>query len=81
MGYMGWHSNSNFSNSWRIYCSYVAEGDKSFFRYFKNNRVHTEYEKAGWNFRAFEVKKSPLYWHCVYTEIDRYSFGFRFAAE
>ncbi len=78
-GFMGWHSNSNFGG-WRVYASYVAEGDKSFFRYYKGGKVITEWEKKGWNFRAFEIKKPILYWHCVYTDVDRFSFGFRFAA-
>ncbi len=78
MGYMGWHSNSNM-HGWRVYASYVDEDDKSFFRYAQGNKVITEWEKKGWNFRAFKVEKTHLYWHCVYTEVDRYSFGFRFA--
>lgn len=76
-GFMGWHSNSN-AIGWRVYASWTAEGNKSFFRYFQKNKVHTEWEEQGWNFRAFEVKKGNLYWHCVYSDTDRYSFGFRF---
>jgi hypothetical protein len=76
-GYMGWHTNSNMEG-WRVYASRAEEDKKSFFRYFKNNRVHTEWEDKGWNFRAFQVIKGQPYWHCVYTDCDRYSFGFRF---
>ena len=77
-GYMGWHTNSNMEG-WRVYASRAEEDKKSFFRYFKNNRVHTEWESKGWNFRAFQVIKGQPYWHCVYTDCDRYSFGFRFS--
>ena len=76
-GYMGWHTNSNMLG-WRVYASHCEEGNKSFFRYFQKNKVHTDWEDQGWNFRAFEVKPGNLYWHCVYTETNRYSFGFRF---
>jgi hypothetical protein len=79
-GYMGWHTNSNMEG-WRVYATYCEEGDKSFFRYFDKNKMLTEYEKQGWNFRAFQVKKSKLYWHCVYSDTNRYSFGFRFQIE
>jgi hypothetical protein len=77
-GFMGWHTNSNMEG-WRVYASFATEDDKSFFRYAKGKVVYTEYEKKGWNFRAFQVKKNDLYWHCVYADADRYSFGFRFA--
>jgi len=77
-GYMGWHTNSNMEG-WRVYASRAEEDKKSFFRYYKNNRVHTEWEDKGWNFRAFQVIKGQPYWHCVYTDCDRYSFGFRFS--
>lgn len=78
-GYMGWHTNSNMEG-WRVYATWCAEDKKSFFRYYQKGKVHTEWEEKGWNFRAFQVKKPDLYWHCVYTECDRYSFGFRFEA-
>lgn len=77
-GFMGWHTNSNMAG-WRVYATRAEEDKKSFFRYYKNNRVHTEWENKGWNFRAFQVIKGQPYWHCVYTDCDRYSFGFRFA--
>ena len=76
-GFMGWHTNSNMLG-WRVYASRSDEDDKSFFRYYAKGRVITEPEKKGWNFRAFEVKKGSLYWHCVYSDTNRYSFGFRF---
>ena len=76
-GFMGWHTNSNMAG-WRAYATWCEEGDKSFFRYFDKNKMVTEQEKQGWNFRAFKVTKEKLYWHCVYTETNRFSFGFRF---
>lgn len=76
-GFMGWHTNSN-AYGWRVYASRAEEPNKSFFRYYKNGKVISECETKGWNFRAFQVQKGQLYWHCVYTDADRYSFGFRF---
>lgn len=75
--YMGWHTNSNMEGM-RVYATKVKEGKKSFFRYFTNNKLYTEWEEEGWNFRAFKVDKNNLYWHCVYSETDRYSFGLRY---
>lgn len=76
-GFMGWHTNSN-QPGWRLYATFCKEDEKSFFRYRQDGKIHTEWEKKGWNFRGFEVKKNDPYWHCVYSDTDRYSFGFRF---
>jgi hypothetical protein len=78
-GFMGWHTNSN-AEGIRVYATKVPEDGKSFFRYCQE-KVITEWEKAGWNFRAFEVKQAAPYWHCVYTDVDRYSFGLRFESK
>lgn len=76
-GFMGWHTNSN-QQGWRLYATFCKEDDKSFFRYRQDGKVITEWEKKGWNFRGFEVSKTKPYWHCVYSDTDRYSFGFNF---
>lgn len=77
-GFMNWHTNSSHEG-YRIYATHCAESNKSFFRYAINGEVYTDWEKAGWNARLFEVRKNKLYWHCVWSDTDRYSFGFRFA--
>jgi hypothetical protein len=78
-GFMGWHTNSN-AEGVRLYATYATEDDKSYFRYYDldKKQMVTEWEKKGWNFRAFQVRREKLYWHCVYTDVDRYSFGFRY---
>jgi hypothetical protein len=78
-GFMGFHTNSS-AIGWRIYATRCDEDNKSFFRYYKNGKMITEWEQKGWNFRAFQIVKGSLYWHCVYTDTNRYSFGFRFQA-
>lgn len=77
-GFMGWHTNSG-TEGYRVYATYCKEGEKSFFRYFLDGKIHTEWEQKGWNCRMFEVRKDSLYWHCVWSDTDRYSFGFRYA--
>ncbi len=74
-GHLGWHTNSNHPGK-RIYITHVEESDKSFFRYIQDGREITSYDKKGWNMREFEVDDNPL-WHCVYTDIERLSIGFR----
>ncbi len=76
-GFMGWHTNSN-AIGWRMYATWCEEDKKSFFRYYQDKKLHTEMEDKGWNFRAFKVEPGKLYWHCVYSDTNRYSFGFRF---
>lgn len=77
--YMGWHTNANRPGE-RFFCTYVEEGEKSFFR-FRNpqdDKIYTEWEHKGWNFRRFRVgsKNTDILWHCVYSETERFSFGF-----
>jgi hypothetical protein len=77
-GYMGWHTNLD-SIGLRLYVAIVTESDKSFFRY-KNpitKEIITSYDKAGVNFRLFLIDKTMPLWHCVLTNTDRISLGFR----
>ncbi len=78
-GYMGWHTNED-SLGYRIYCSYVPEDNKSFFRFRVpgTDKIVTSWEKKGWTFRYFEVGKNEedRLWHCIYSNTDRISLGF-----
>ena len=76
-GYMGWHTNSNEPQK-RVYLVYALEDQKSFFRYYKKDSMVTDYDNRGLNVREFEATdKRPFFWHCVGSECDRYSFGFK----
>lgn len=76
-GYMGWHTNSDAPFE-RLYLVYSTTGE-SWFKYYcdKSKKVVSVKDKKGWNVYSFHTPKDPLFWHCVYTECDRYSFGFR----
>ena len=75
-GFMGWHTNSN-NKGHRLYCVYVKEGGKSFFRYKNpiNGEIVTSWDKKGWNFRIFRIDKKLL-WHTIYSGTDRFSIGY-----
>lgn len=77
--YMGWHTNANRPGE-RLFCTYVREGGKSFFRYRTpyDGKIHTSWEQQGWNFRRFRVGEDVdnRLWHCVYAAVERMSFGF-----
>lgn len=75
-GYMGWHTNSN-SKGFRLYCSFVREAGKSFFRHKDpvSKEIITSWDKANWNFRVFKIDDALL-WHSVYSETDRFSIGY-----
>jgi hypothetical protein len=76
-GFMTWHTNSDVPCK-RLYITWAKESKKSFFRYFKDEKVITDYDEAGLTFRIFDIKKEPPFlWHCVGSETDRISFGFR----
>lgn len=76
-GFMSWHTNSK-SPGWRLYINYVEEPGKSFFRYRdpQTGKITTSWDKK-WNFRLFKIDPNRLFWHAVYSETNRYSFGFR----
>ena len=76
-GYMSWHTNSK-SPGWRLYINYVEEPGKSFFRYRdpETGKIKTSYDKK-WNFRLFKIEPKKPFWHAVYSDTYRYSFGYR----
>jgi hypothetical protein len=74
---MSWHTNSDKPEK-HVYITYVDEPDKSFFRSSVNGKVITDWDSEKLTVRVFDVvNKEPLYWHCVYSECNRYSIGFR----
>lgn len=76
-GYMGWHTNSNEPHK-RVYIVYALEDKKSFFRYYQKDSMVTDYDNKGLNVREFKATdQRPFFWHCVGSECDRYSFGFK----
>ena len=76
-GYMSWHTNADIPCK-RLYITWAKEANKSFFRYYKDGKVITDYDDAGLTFRIFDITDKPPYlWHCVGSETDRLSFGFR----
>jgi len=76
-GYIGWHTNCDRPSK-RLYITYASENKKSFFRYLKNKEVITCYDNKGITIREFDIPEMPeFFWHCVGSECDRYSFGFK----
>jgi hypothetical protein len=78
---MGWHTNFKVPG-WRLYITHAAEPGKSFFRYRdpENGSIVTSWDRE-WNFRLFKVCKEKPFWHAVYSETDRYSFGYNIRTE
>lgn len=79
-GYMGWHTNSDVPCK-RLYITWAAQGGKSFFRYVQGGKIVTDYDDEGLTFRMFNITRKPPYlWHCVGSEVDRISIGYRLNA-
>lgn len=76
-GYMGWHTNRR-KPGWRMYVSYAEEEHRSFFRYRDpdTGEVITCPDET-WNFRLFKITPEKPFWHCVFSETDRFSLGYR----
>ena len=77
-GYIGWHTNCDHPNTKRLYITYASEDKKSFFRYLKDGEIVTCYDNKGITIREFDIPQIPeFFWHCVGSECDRYSLGFK----
>jgi len=76
-GYMSWHTNSDKPEK-HVYITYVDDPGKSFFRSYVDNKIITDWDSEKLTVRTFDiVNKKPYYWHCVYSDCNRFSFGFR----
>ena len=78
-GYMGWHTNCGFPCE-RFYITWASEDKKSFFRYYdyEKDEIITDYDDKGITIRQFNIPdRAPHLWHCVGSECDRLSIGFR----
>ncbi len=75
-GYMGWHTNSQVPG-WRLYVTRTDTPDQSFFRYCdpENGEIQTSMDSE-WNSRLFRISADEPFWHAVYSETNRFSFGF-----
>jgi len=74
--YMGWHTNSRVPG-WRVYINYAEEPGKSFFRYRdpSTKEIVTLNDNV-WNIRIFRITGEQPIWHAVYSDTNRFSFGY-----
>ena len=74
--YMGWHTNSKVPG-WRVYINFAEEAGNSFFRYRDpdSGKIITLLD-GHWNIRIFRVTKESPLWHAVYSDTNRFSFGY-----
>ena len=76
-GYMGWHTNC-YTPGDRWYFVYNTDDNSSFMRYINQDteEMITEWEPKGWSLNHFVVgDKDNPFWHCLYTNTHRFSFG------
>ena len=78
-GYMGWHTNAD-TPYLRCYITYSENGD-SYFKYRNPNtkEIIIDTDNIGWTMRYFVIsnKIEELFWHCVYSNTNRISIGYR----
>ena len=74
MSQMGWHTNSNYPGIRRYYTFSLG---KTIFAYKHHGNIVYQEDQPGWTCREFEVGED-LYWHSIWTEKFRFSFGLRF---
>ena len=74
--HMSWHTN-NKAPGWRVYLTHAIEPGRSFFRYRDplTGEIETTMDNR-WDLRIFRVDPAQSLWHAVYSETDRFSFGY-----
>jgi hypothetical protein len=74
--HMAWHTN-NKAPGWRVYLTHTTEPGRSFFRYRDpmTGEIFTTMDNR-WDLRIFRVDPAQSLWHAVYSETDRFSFGY-----
>lgn len=76
-GFMGWHTNADTKED-RLYITFAEEDKQSFFRYYENGNIITDYDDKGITIRRFSVAGGPpFFWHCVGSNTNRFSIGYR----
>lgn len=74
--HMAWHTN-NRAPGWRAYLTHSSEPGRSFFRYRdpSSGEIVTSLDNE-WDLRVFRVDPAAPFWHAVYSDTDRFSFGY-----
>ena len=76
-GFLGWHTNCKYPED-RWYFVYNTDEHSSFLRYIKDGKMITKWEPQGWSLNHFTITDcNNPFWHCVYTNSHRFSFGIR----
>jgi hypothetical protein len=73
---MTWHTN-NAAPGWRIYITHAEEPGRSFFRYRDpaSGEILTASDHE-WDARAFRIDPELPFWHAIYSNTNRFSFGY-----
>ncbi len=76
-GFMGWHTNERVPGL-RAYLTLADEPGRSWFRYWDpvSEEIVTSMDSRC-DLRLFEVGGAAPFWHCVRSEVHRFSFGYR----
>lgn len=79
-GCMEYHSNQSHFGGWRLYMHYLPEGDeqKSWFAYkhpYDGTYRRIYDNNSGANMFRIRKKPNKLLWHCIYSDVPRFSMG------
>jgi hypothetical protein len=79
--HLGWHTNARVPG-WRLYIVHAEDPGRSFFRYrdCATGEIVTAWDDD-WNFRLINFDDRDPFWHAVYSDTFRFSFGYRLDAE
>lgn len=75
--HLGWHTNARVPG-WRLYIVHAEEPRRSFFRYrdIRSGSIVTAWDEE-WNARLINFDDREPFWHAVYSDTIRFSFGYR----
>jgi len=72
---MGWHTNNDRGGR-RIYYTFTIDESVFLYKDIESSKVIEDFDDKGWTVRSFDIDKRNPFWHSIWSEGIRFSFGF-----
>ena len=76
---MRWHTNSD-TQGVRTYYTFSVKAGVFIYKDQETGEIVEDVDKVGWTVRQFDVNAEKPFWHCVWSDGIRFSFGFNSVA-
>ena len=73
--FMKWHTNGDTVGT-RNYYTFTTKSGRFIYRHAETGQLIVDEDQVGWTVREFEIDHDKPFWHCVWSDGIRFSFGF-----